>query len=356
MTPRTEKTEPLILIRAGHRRRIAALMACIAVSGSVVVGAAVRAGAVPSSSAPRAWVRSAHSVPTLPKGSRAIGLLARATTVHAEVLLKGRDPDALDNFDTAVSTPGSPSFRHYLAPGAFAGTFGPLPSTIASVRQWLAGRGLTLGPTSGDGLIVPVSGTAAQVGQAFDVGLERYRLPSGRVVRAPDAEPLVPGALAADLDGVTGLDDLSVPVPQLVRNRSTVSRDAASSDAASSDAASSDAASSDAASSDAASSDAASSDAASSDAASSDAVPGSGVEAHAPGPTPTPGCETTIQSDGNSAGGLTVDQLASAYSFASLYSGNEGAGVSVGVYELEPFLQSDINAFKNCYSPPSVRR
>ena len=47
----------------------------------------------------------------------------------------------------------------------------------------------------------------------------------------------------------------------------------------------------------------------------------------------------------------TVDQLASAYSFSSLYPGNEGAGVTVGIYELEPFLQSDINTFKNCYSP-----
>jgi hypothetical protein len=162
----------------------------------------------------------------------------------------------------------------------------------------------------------------------LDVGLEQYRLPSGRVVRAPDAEPLVPSALAGDLDGVTGLDDLSVPVPQLVRAGDPSS-----------------------ASGDAASANPVSGEAVTSNPVAGNAVPGSGAEPHAAGPTPTPGCETTIQSDGNSAGGLTVDQLASAYSFASLYSGNEGAGVSVGVYELEPFLQSDINAFKSCYSP-----
>ena len=307
----------------GRRRRVAAVLACAALAGSVAT-AAVPARAAASSR--RAWVRTTKSVPVLPRGTQALRAVAPSTSVGADVVLKARDPAALDAFDTAVSTPGSPSFRHYLAPGEFARAFGPRPSTVASVRDWLQGRGLAVGPTSRNGLIVPVSGTATQVGQAFDVGLEQYRLPSGRVVRAPDAEPLVPAALAGDLVGVTGLDDLSRPAPQLVRPSSRSRAPAR---------------------------------------LLSGTLPGptpgpattgpvdggGGAGPRASGPTPTAGCENTIQSDPSSAGGLTVDQLAAAYSFSGLYPGNEGAGVTVGVYELEPFFSADINAFKNCYSP-----
>ncbi len=299
------------------------MIACLVGAGSVMAGSAVRAGAAGASpSTPRAWVRSTRSVPDLPNGARALRAVAPTTVVRGDVVLKPRDPAALDAFDTAVSTPGTSSFRHYLAPGEFVREFGPRPSTISSVRAWLAGRGLSVGPTSGDGLIVPVSGTATQVDAAFSVGLEQYRLPSGRVVRAPDAEPLVPGALAGDLYGVTGLDDLNRPVPELVRRADRGPVPAAPATAG-----------------------------AGAQGPATGHTAGAGVGARAAGPMPTAGCEDTIQSDGSSTGALTVDQLASAYSFSSLYSGDEGAGVTVGVYELEPFLQSDINAFKNCYSP-----
>jgi subtilase family serine protease len=289
----------------------------MALSGSLVALTPAPARASGAAAATgRAWVRSTESVPALPKGSRALRAVAPSTAVHGDVVLKPRDPAALEAFDAAVSTPGSPSFRHYLAPGAFAAVFGPSPSTISSVRQWLGSRGLSVGPTSDDGLLVPVSGTAAEVDQAFDVGLEQYRLPSGQVVRVPDAEPLVPGALAGDLYGVTGLDDLNRPVPQLVRsaNRSPATLSTGTPKTGTP----------------------------------SPAVQAAAPIPHANGPAPTTGCQNTLRP----VGGLTVDQLAAAYSFSSLYTGGtEGSGVTVGLYELEPFLTTDISTFKNCYSP-----
>jgi hypothetical protein len=305
-------------MNAGHRRRITAAVAGLVVSGSLVAATAVgagRAGAAPGS--PGAWVRATRSIPNLPAGSRALGAVAPAMAVHADVVLKPRDPAALSAFDRAVSTPGSPTFRHYLAPGAFAGVFGPRPTTISTVRQWLSDRGLAVGPTSADGLIVPISGTATEVDRAFALGLEQYRLPSGRTVRAPTAEPLVPSALAGDLYGVAGLDDLNRPAPQLARAgaRAPVSVSAVSSGG-------------------------------------SPGGPGAvTARPHAGGPTPTAGCSNSIHSNGANSGAHTADELAQAYSFSSLYPGNEGAGVTVGIYELEPFLSNDIDTFKNCYSP-----
>ena len=119
--------------------------------------------------------------------------MAPSTAVHADVVLEPRDPAALEAFDTAVSTPGSPSFRHYLAPGEFAAVFGPTPTTVASVRGWLAGRGLARRPDVERRPRRPGLGhRGARSTTPSALGLEQYRLPSGRVVQAPDAEPLVP--------------------------------------------------------------------------------------------------------------------------------------------------------------------
>ncbi len=69
------------------------------------------------------------------------------------------------------------------------------------------------------------------------------------------------------------------------------------------------------------------------------AVPG--LEPHA-GPSPCAAAQ---------AHGTTATDLAQAYSMSSLYSTDEGQGVTVGIYELEPYLPGDIGAFEACYSP-----
>jgi hypothetical protein len=292
---------------------VVAVGALIAVTAFVASAVAPvgRALAVPDSGSSRALVRTAGSTP-IPRGAHALGTLDPRTPLRADVVLRPRDPVALEAFDTAVSTPGSPSFRHYLAPGSFATVFGPTAATIAATRQWLEGQGVTVGPTAPDGLVIPVTGSADRMGRAFGVAIERFRLPSGREAHAPTASPLVPASLAPDLSGVVGLDDLSQPVPELVRAR---------------------------------------------DRTSPPGQPAPRVGGPAPrssGPTATSGCRGTIDSTSGGSTALTADQLAQAYSFSSIYgnpSNNEGQGVTVGIYELEPFLQSDITTFENCYSP-----
>ncbi len=159
-----------------------------------------------------------------------------------------------------------------------------------------------------------MSGDAAQMARAFAVALEQYRLPSGRVVHAPSAGPLVPGALAPAVDGVVGLDDVARAVPELARPAAATASPSAD------------------------------------PAATGPAPHAAGPAPRATGPTPSAGCQNTINTGRASMGALTADELAQAYSFDSLYPGTEGAGVTVGVYELEPYLVNDINAFKTCYS------
>ncbi len=49
-------------------------------------------------------------------------------------------------------------------------------------------------------------------------------------------------------------------------------------------------------------------------------------------------------------GPWTADQLASTYGLSTLYGGGRsGAGQSVGVFELEPYLPSDIQTYQSCF-------
>ena len=51
-------------------------------------------------------------------------------------------------------------------------------------------------------------------------------------------------------------------------------------------------------------------------------------------------------------GAHTADELASAYGFAGLYAaGDFGAGETIAIFELEPFSESDVQAYDECYFP-----
>lgn len=297
--------------------KLAKLFAGSAVAWLALPLAAAPAAASPGPSSTAPAGRSPGSVPTIPPGSRAVGSVPGTTTVSVDVALSPRDPAALESFAQAVSTPGSPMFRHYLAPGAFASTFGPEPSTITAVRTWLSSEGLSVGATSPDGLLVPATGSASVMARAFGIGFEQYRLASGRLARMPTAAPLIPSGLDSEVTGVVGLDDLARPEPQLVRASAGASSQRFSAGSG------------------------------------SGSAPGGSfapaIGERATGPQAT-GPQATCS--GLSGVGLSATQLAQAYSFTSLYgSGNEGQGVTIGVYELEPYMPSDISTYEACYSP-----
>jgi hypothetical protein len=221
------------------------------------------------------------------------------------VFVRPRRPADLEAFAAAVSTPGSPQYRHYLAAGQFAGTFGPTAATLASTRAWLSSLGLRVGTTSANGLLVPVTGTVAQMDDAFSVRLVDARLRGGRVARASTTTPAVPSALAGVIGGVIGLSDIAEAHPQ-VRPGPPVG-------------------------------------------ATSPATPSARARPQAEsallGPSAC-GAASALTVDGS----WTADQLASTYGFDTLYGqGRIGAGQQVGIFELEPFTPSDIANYEACF-------
>ncbi len=271
---------------------IAALLVLAVVGGA---GLAVPTGAAGATGIGGPLVRLAGGVPTLPHGASVVGPTDDNASVAADISLQPRDAVALNAFVDAVATPGSPRYHHYLAPGQFASTFGPTTAAIDAVRAWLSAGGLHVGPTSPDGLLIPVSGSAGQVARALSVSLVDTRLPGGRVARFSAEVPAVPSALAPSVVGVIGLSTVAQPQPQIVLGPGP----AGTSPSARS------------------------------------AVP------HV-GPVP---CAAATQS-----GGYTADQLAATYGLSTLYgAGLVGAGQTVGLYELEPYTPSDIASYQACY-------
>jgi hypothetical protein len=241
--------------------------------------------------------RRIGQAPRIAPAALRLGTLANSTELNVDVELRPRDPAALADYATAVSTPGNRLYEHYLARGEFANVFGPTQAAISAVTQELRSDGLQPGPISSNHLIIPVRASATQLQKAFSIGFEQYRLP-GRVAYANTQAPLLSGSAASYVLGVAGLDDLYLPhaldlrKPQATPRRSATPR----------------------------------------------VVTG--------GPQP---CSTAV-TDAPDNDAYTADQIASAYNFSSLYgAGDEGAGITVALFELEPDLTSDIAAYQSCY-------
>jgi subtilase family serine protease len=270
------------------RRRIS----CVSLATAAVtlsLGAASAVAATPR-------VQRLGTPAAIPSQAQAIGAPDAARVMHATVTLAPRDPAGLAAFAQQVSTPGSADYHHFLTSSQFAARFGPSDAQVAMVRRALAAKGLQLGALAPNRLSLQVSAPSATMARAFAVTLNSYRLPDGRTGVAPTQAPAVAPAIAGVVQGVIGLNTLAVPAPVALRH----------------------------------------------------ARPHAGATAPQANAASVAPCASAT-SAGASFGAYTPDQLAGAYGFDSLYSaGDQGAGTSVAIYELEPFLASDISTYQSC--------
>jgi subtilase family serine protease len=268
--------------------RTAVRLACALILAALCPVAAARAAAV-----------RVGQAPPVPAGARFVGMVPGATTLRLSVALRPRDPSALTAYARAVSTPGSASYRRYLTPAQFAQRFGATAAQVSAVRRSLRAQGLTLGALSHGGLSISVVATAARVERAFAVSLTRMALPGRRTAIRASAAPALPVSLARTIQSVVGLNTTAAPRPLLLRAR-----------------------------------------------------PGSGGTPRARGHVVTGGPQPCGAASAAAPGqqAFTADEIASAYGFSGLYgAGNNGGGVTVAVYELEPDDPADIAAYQSCY-------
>jgi len=272
-----------------HRAQLQTIAVIAAASIVAVIPAAPAfASSSPSVSANVATVGSA---PSVPYGAHALGATPLSNSLSFDVVLKPRNQAALDSFVQALSTPGSPQYRQFLAPGQYDSTFGPTPQAIANVKGQLEALGLQVGSVTGS--VISVSGTIAKVGSALHTSFTQYKLASGRLARANTSAPEFPTTVAPLVQSVVGLDDLASFTHPLPKSSSGT------------------------------------------------AAP---LAPHALGPAP---CAAASATPGTP---YTADEIATRYGLNAFYSaGNLGSGVTVALFELEPFDPSDVAAYQACY-------
>jgi subtilase family serine protease len=265
---------------------------------------------VPAASAavPSSPVR-VGAAPALPRGARTKGEVASEREISLTIALEPRDPVALEEFATAVATPGSSSFGQYLKVPEFASRFGASPEHVEAVAAMLEEEGLNIDEASANNLTLSVSGTAEQVETAFDTSLAKVELPSGRLAYANTRGPAVAAAIAPYVQGVVGLDDLALLEPADVTSPAEPQNSESSTSPA--------------------------------------PVP----SVITGGPQPCPAASAKGAEDPRYPN-YTPDQIASAYQFSGLYAaGDFGAGQTIALTEYgEPYAPADIAAYQACFN------
>ncbi|WP_370086001.1 protease pro-enzyme activation domain-containing protein [Streptacidiphilus sp. MAP12-16] len=285
---------------------VAALFATAAAtsaSGATTVGATGSGGA---SASPQ----RVGSAPRIPAGAVKTGGAAGSTTVQLSVGLEPRDPQALKSFIAATSTKGNPQYHHYLAKGQFAATFGPTQATIAAVTASLKAQGLNPGTVSADGLSIPMTTTLAAAAHAFGTSFSSYKLKDGTTGYANSAAPQIAGNVAGYVSGVTGLESLTHRQSMHTGLRTTGAKAGGSSTATT-----------------------------------------TRRTAVASGPQICAGATSALStltgSPSDGSGYYSAGNLANTYGME--HTATSGSGVTIGVFEMENFSNSDLASYQSCY-------
>jgi PKD repeat protein len=127
-----------------------------------------------------------------------------------DVGLAPANPPALAALVSALYTPGTPEYRHFLSTSVLAERFGPSGSAILAAESYFEQLHLSVqgGP---DHLLLTVTGPADRIASAFGTTLEMYRGADGRTFFSHPTEAVLPSV--APWSGVYGLGNVTPLVP-----------------------------------------------------------------------------------------------------------------------------------------------
>jgi subtilase family serine protease len=195
------------------RSFIAATGTMAAIIGTSVAGAS---GLASASTSPAVAQITGSAVP-FTSHARATGTVAAGQKLSVQVWLRPRVA-AAESFASAVSTPGSAAFRHYLSPAGYGTRFGAPASEAARVETWLRSAGFGGVRVSPLHSYVRATGTASVIDAAFRTTLRQYQataaVNAGRYRLRANSTPIsVPASLSGSVLGVTGLDNAAPLLP-----------------------------------------------------------------------------------------------------------------------------------------------
>ncbi len=307
-----------------RRQRRAGPAAAVLGGFVLVLAAAGLALPAAASAAPATRVVLPQSVPSLPQGTAQLGAAPAGQSLQLDLSLDGQDPSGLAQLVAAVSTPGSPDYRHYLTPAQFGSEFGPSPAEVAEVSSVLRAEGLSVGQPLEGSALLPVHGTVAAVQAAFGTAVQSVQAPGEEPALVNTSPVSIPATLSGLVTGVLGLNGLDrehdmlkvapgQPVPSSPGSPGSQTPSATTPTAG--------------------------------------AAQGHGDQSHVEQPNAqTPQACETASTLAHANGAYTSTDMANIFGLSTMFGqGRTGLGQTIAVVEFEQYLSSDVTAFQSCY-------
>jgi len=158
-----------------------------------------------------------HVRPAVSSGRAVLaGSLPAERRLSFSFVLPLRNQSELDSLLARLYDASSADYRHFLSVEEFTARFGPTAEDYRAVVEFARASGFNVTGSPANRLVVPVSGTVAQIEESFHVRMNVYRHPTeDRTFFSPDREPTL--NLRVPVRHITGLSDYSRPHPMLER-------------------------------------------------------------------------------------------------------------------------------------------
>ncbi len=271
--------------------------------------------------APQRMVRApALSTGTPPQSATYLGPEPASSSLRVDLVLAPSNGSQLAHFVSSVTSPVSRLYHHYLTEPQFVARFGPPSWAAVEAESWLRSDGFTVSAESP--FVISAVGTAGAASRAFGMDFGRYKTIAGVTGVLASGSPLLPVDLAGgEVSGIVGLNTLdgprdfsARPLRRGARTGLEVVRSAATA-----------------------------------------RTPETGARVPAVAGEPLvsvspPAACSAATAAAESAGEYTADQLATKYQLNDLEeNGQDGAGVTIALPEINASSSDDISAYKSCF-------
>jgi hypothetical protein len=151
-----------------------------------------------------------------PASARVVGRMPSSQRLSLALTLPLRNQEQLQALLQQLDDPTNPKYHQYLTVQQFTEQFGPTVVDYQRVIGFAMSHGFRVTHKSPNRMLVDVSGSVANIEQAFQVKMQVYQHPTeNRTFHAPDVEPTVDPGLP--VLGVGGLTNFALPHPADLR-------------------------------------------------------------------------------------------------------------------------------------------
>jgi len=141
-----------------------------------------------------------------------LGSLPPDQQMNLTIVLPLRNQSELASLLGRLYDPTSPDYHHFLSVDQFTEQFGPTVEDYEAAVSFAEANGLVVTSRPANRLIVPISGSVAQINSAFSLKMKVYQHPTeNRTFFSPDREPTL--NLSVPVAHIAGLNNFSLPHP-----------------------------------------------------------------------------------------------------------------------------------------------